>query len=64
MDTTDSLIQFDEKVVIDYCNNFQKNIKPSWPLYNSIFEELKRQAIKIIPNADFAASNIFSLKVT
>ena len=47
MDTTDSLIQFDEKGVCDHCNNFQKNIKPSWPLYNSTFEELKSQAIKI-----------------
>lgn len=47
MDTTDSLIQFDEKGVCDHCNNFQKNIKSSWPLYNSTFEELKRQATKI-----------------
>ena len=47
MDTTDSLIQFDEEGICDHCNNFYINIEPSWPLYNSTFEELKRQAIKI-----------------
>jgi len=30
MDTTDSLIQFDEKGVCDHCRNFYNNIKPNW----------------------------------
>lgn len=30
MDTSDSLIQFDEKGVCDHCNNFYNNIKPNW----------------------------------
>lgn len=30
MDTTDSLIQFDEKGVCDHCNNFYNNILPDW----------------------------------
>ncbi len=47
MDTTDSLIQFDEEGICDHCNNFYINIEPSWPLYNLSFEELKRQATKI-----------------
>lgn len=30
MDTTDSLIQFDEKGVCDHCNNYYNNILPNW----------------------------------
>jgi len=30
MDTTDSLIEFDEKGVCDHCHNFYENIKPAW----------------------------------
>jgi len=30
MDTTDSLIKFDEKGICDHCNNFYNNIKPNW----------------------------------
>ncbi len=30
MDTTDSLIQFDEKGVCDHCNNYYTNILPNW----------------------------------
>ena len=30
MDTTDSLIMFDENGVCDHCNTFFKNTKPNW----------------------------------
>ena len=30
MDTTDSLIRFDEKGVCDHCNNYYRNILPYW----------------------------------
>ena len=30
MDTTDSLIKFDEKGFCDHCNNFYNNIQPNW----------------------------------
>lgn len=30
MDTTDSVIQFDEKGVCDHCHNYYENILPSW----------------------------------
>lgn len=30
MDTSDSTISFDENGLCDYCNNFDKNLKPSW----------------------------------
>lgn len=30
MDTTDSLIQFDEKGICDHCNNYYNNILPNW----------------------------------
>lgn len=30
MDTTDSLIQFDEKGFCDHCNNYYNNILPNW----------------------------------
>jgi len=30
MDTTDSLIEFDERGVCDHCNTFYNKILPSW----------------------------------
>ena len=30
MDTTDSLIQFDERGFCDHCNNYYNNILPNW----------------------------------
>lgn len=30
MDTTDSVIRFDDKGVCDHCNNYYNNIKPNW----------------------------------
>ena len=30
MDTSDSLISFDENGVCDHCNNFYQNIVPNW----------------------------------
>lgn len=30
MDTTDSLIQFDERGICDHCNNYYNNILPNW----------------------------------
>lgn len=49
MDTTDSLIQFDEKGVCDHCNNFYNNILPDWhpdedsaKELESIVEQIKR----------------------
>lgn len=30
MDTSDSLIQFDENGVCDHCNNFYNNLQPNW----------------------------------
>ena len=47
MDTSDSLIQFDEAGVCDHCNNFYKNIKPNWPLYTSSKEVLLKQIEEI-----------------
>ena len=47
MDTTDSLIQFDESGVCDHCNNFYNNIKPHWPFKNSSKNILYKQIEKI-----------------
>ena len=30
MDTSDAQISFDENNICEYCNNFEKNIKPNW----------------------------------
>ena len=30
MDTTDSKIEFDEKGICDFCNDYYENILPSW----------------------------------
>jgi len=49
MDTTDSLIQFDDKGVCDHCNNFYSSIRPNWHpdeigarQLDKIVEEIKR----------------------
>ncbi len=44
MDTTDSLISFDEDGVCDHCRNFDKNIKPFWKPQENRFEELEEIA--------------------
>jgi N-acetyl sugar amidotransferase len=50
MDTTDSLIQFDEKGFCDHCNNYYNNILPNWhpdergaKELDKIVEEIKKE---------------------
>ena len=50
MDTTDSKITFDENGVCDHCNDYYKNVLPSWhpdekgwKLLEPIIEKIKRQ---------------------
>ena len=50
MDTTDSLIQFDEKGVCDHCNNYYNNILPNWhpdetgeKMLHKIAEQIKKE---------------------
>lgn len=47
MDTTDSLITFDENGVCDHCNNFDKKIKPYWHADENRIDELMKAAEKI-----------------
>lgn len=47
MDTSDSNIQFDEKGVCDFCNNFLNNIKPNWHTDQRGEAELMKLAEKI-----------------
>lgn len=47
MDTTDSAITFDENGVCDFCNDFYKNILPSWNPDNNKKKELVELANKI-----------------
>ncbi len=47
MDTTDSMITFDENGVCDHCRNFDKNIKPFWKPQENRFDELEEIAAKI-----------------
>ena len=47
MDTSDSLISFDERGWCDYCNNFHQFIKPSWHPDEASFDELMKVAEKI-----------------
>lgn len=47
MDTTDSLITFDENGVCDHCNNFDKKIKPYWRADENRIDELMKVAEKI-----------------
>jgi len=49
MDTTDSLIQFDERGFCDHCNNYNNNILPNWhpdeigaQQLNKIVEKIKK----------------------
>jgi N-acetyl sugar amidotransferase len=50
MDTTDSLIQFDEKGVCDHCKNYYNNILPNWhpdetgeKMLHRIAEQIKKE---------------------
>lgn len=47
MDTTDSVIQFDDYGVCDHCNNFDQNIKPNWHPDDKGYTELMQAADKI-----------------
>jgi N-acetyl sugar amidotransferase len=47
MDTSDSVIQFDENGVCDHCNNFDLNIKPNWHPDEKSYTELMQAADKI-----------------
>ena len=47
MDTSDSLIRFDERGWCDYCNNFYTNILPNWHIDEKGEEKLFRTAEKI-----------------
>lgn len=47
MDTSDSLIQFDEKGVCDHCNNYYNNILPNWHPDERGAQELARIVEKI-----------------
>jgi len=47
MDTTDSMIQFDDKGVCDHCNNFYNNIKPYWHTDQRGAEALDKMIAKI-----------------
>ena len=47
MDTTDSMISFDENGVCDHCRNFDKNIKPFWNPNEVRTNELMQWAEKI-----------------
>lgn len=50
MDTTDSKIVFDKDGVCDYCNDYYKNILPSWKAKLEDKELLQRTAEKIKKN--------------
>lgn len=47
MDTSDSLIRFDERGWCDYCNNFYSNILPNWHTDERGQEKLVKTAEKI-----------------
>lgn len=47
MDTSDPNIQFDEQGVCDYCNNFEKEIKPNWHTDSIGAAQLAKLAKKI-----------------
>lgn len=44
MDTSDSMIKFDEHGLCDHCNNYDLNIKPNWHTGSRGYEELMRGA--------------------
>lgn len=50
MDTSDSLIEFDEKGMCDHCHNFYENVKPMWhpdemgmAMLKPLIEKIKRE---------------------
>lgn len=47
MDTSDSLIQFDEKGVCEYCNNYHSNILPNWHTDQRGHDAIMKQVDKI-----------------
>lgn len=47
MDTTDSMIQFDDRGVCDHCNGFYTNILPTWDTGEKGWEQLQRFVDKI-----------------
>lgn len=47
MDTTDSMIVFDERGVCDHCNTFYKNILPNWHTDDKGWQELQKLVKKI-----------------
>lgn len=47
MDTTDSMIQFDENGICDHCNGFYKNILPNWDTGEKGWEQLQTIVRKI-----------------
>lgn len=48
MDTSDSMIQFDEKGICDHCNNFYERILPSWHLGEVSEKALQEIARRIV----------------
>ena len=47
MDTTDSMIQFDENGICDHCNGFHKNIRPNWDAGEEGWQKLQGIVQKI-----------------
>jgi putative aminotransferase len=47
MDTSDSLIKFNDEGLCDHCRNFEANIKPNWHTGKKGYAELMRIAEKI-----------------
>lgn len=47
MDTTDSMIKFDENGICDHCNTFYKKIKPKWHTNGEGLKELQSLTDKI-----------------
>ena len=47
MDTTDSMITFDENGVCDHCNNYYNNILPNWHTDDRGWNALEKIAVKI-----------------
>lgn len=56
MDTSDSKIKFDSNGLCEYCNNFEKKIKPEWQNLirnNKILEQLSKKIKEAGKNKDF-----------
>lgn len=47
MDTSDSVIKFDENGECDHCNNFNDNIRPNWKVNEQSLKELMQVAERI-----------------